>query len=73
MQDNISLFRPQVRQPLLETSNAVPVRRLTLRGDRNYLRALRAAEMEAWENPTITQPPQGIRIARHSRCALASS
>ena len=50
MQDNLSLFRTQTRGPLLSRNETVPVRRIVLRGDRNYLRALRAAEMAAWEN-----------------------
>jgi hypothetical protein len=53
MQDNISLFQTQTRGSLLARNDIIPVRRLILRGNRNYLRALRAAEMDAWENSRL--------------------
>jgi hypothetical protein len=71
MQDNISLFRTQTRGPLLHRHEAVPLRRLVLRGDRNYLRALRAAEMAAWESARPSEPLPGVALKRHSRCCAA--
>jgi hypothetical protein len=71
MQDNISLFQTQNRGPLLSRHEAVPVRRLVLRGDRNYLRALRAAEMAAWENTRPVPPLPKAPLKRHSRCWAA--
>jgi hypothetical protein len=50
MQDIISSLQTQSRGSVLARTDAIPVRRLILRGNRRYLRALRAAEMEAWEN-----------------------
>jgi hypothetical protein len=68
MQNNITLFETKLREPLIARQDAVPVRRWTLRGDRNYLRALRAAEMAVWQSVRPTDHPPRVPLKAHSRC-----
>ena len=53
MQDNLTSLQTPGLEPLFHRHRTLPVRRLDLRGDPRYLRALRAAEMEAWRHNSL--------------------